>query len=258
MHSFELSWLRSITIVGHDWSDLAAVALVPAAWFPGCAVGVLSQVCCVSLLGHWSLAATLLMDVNHSGSQEDLVSNWEPHSLVGDAVSGAKLALSFQLWLSPTCLPASGGGWASLQPADSPLVLAQSFVLWVGPAVPYLRLELFMGKFSLSLLFLIFFFSSLAIPQFGLLSHVSSLRLPSGHSGPVLTISNEAHTSLFSPCLLVADTSVWAISPLGVSVKCIICGFYLFIFSSWLCCPLRFQNSPQTRWWEGFLMFGNF
>ena len=34
---------------------------------------------------------------------------------------------------------------------------------------------------------------------------------------------------------------------------------YLFIyFSSRLCCPLRFQNSPQTRWWEGFLVFGNF
>ena len=34
---------------------------------------------------------------------------------------------------------------------------------------------------------------------------------------------------------------------------------YLFIyFSSWLCCPLRFQNSPQTRQWEGFLVFGNF
>ena len=30
--------------------------------------------------------------------------------------------------------------------------------------------------------------------------------------------------------------------------KRIICGFYLFIyFSSQLCCPLRFQNSPQTR-----------
>ena len=34
---------------------------------------------------------------------------------------------------------------------------------------------------------------------------------------------------------------------------------YLFIyFSSWLYCPLRFQNSPQTRRWECFLVFGNF
>ena len=49
-----------------------------------------------------------------------------------------------------------------------------------------------------------------------------------------------------------------ATSPLGVAVRCIICGCYLFIFSSQLCCPLRFQNSPQTHRWEGFLVFGNF
>jgi len=34
---------------------------------------------------------------------------------------------------------------------------------------------------------------------------------------------------------------------------------YLCIyFSSQLCCPLRFQNSPQTHRWECFLVFGNF
>ena len=78
------------------------------------------------------------------------------------------------------------------------------------------------------------------------------------HSGPVLTLSNAACSSLFSPSLLVVDSSVWDISPLGVAVRPVICQFYLFIFSSQLCCPLRFQNSPQTRWWEGFLVFGNF
>ena len=36
----------------------------------------------------------------------------------------------------------------------------------------------------------------------------------------------------------------------------IFCGF--FFFFSQLCCTLRFQNSPQTHWWEGFLVFGNF
>ena len=46
----------------------------------------------------------------------------------------------------------------------------------------------------------------IAIPQSGLLAQVSSLRLPSGHSGPVLTLSNAARTSLPSPGLLVADT----------------------------------------------------
>ena len=37
-------------------------------------------------------------------------------------------------------------------------------------------------------------------------------------------------------------------------------GFVLVFvfFPSLLCCPLRFQNSPQTNWWKGFLMFGNF
>ena len=69
-----------------------------------------------------------------------------------------------------------------------------------------LRLELFVGKFSLSLSLSLTstFLSlslSLAIPQFGLLSQVSSLRLPSGHSGPVLTLSNAARASLFSPRL---------------------------------------------------------
>ena len=41
-------------------------------------------------------------------------------------------------------------GWAGLQPANSPLVFTQFFVLWKS------ELELFVGKFSLSL----FFFSS--------------------------------------------------------------------------------------------------
>ena len=56
---------------------------------------------------------TLLSDVNRPGSQEDVVSNWEPaHILVEDAVSGAKISPALQLWLSPTCLSASGG-WRS-------------------------------------------------------------------------------------------------------------------------------------------------
>ena len=58
-------------------------------------------------------------------------------------------------------------------------------------------------------------FAGVAIPGSGLLSHVSSLRLPSGHTGPVLTLSNAAHTSLLSPHLLVADAGICAASPLG-------------------------------------------
>ena len=53
------------------------------------------------------------------------------------------------------------------------------------------------------------------IPQSGLLSQFSSLRLPSGHSGLVLTLNNAAHASLPSPRLLVADTGICAASLLG-------------------------------------------
>ena len=67
-------------------------------------------------------------------------------------------------------------------------------------------------------------FQGIAIPQSGLLSQVSSLRLPSGHSGLVFTLSNAARASLSSSCLLVVDVSVWAAVPLGVAVKHIICG----------------------------------
>ena len=90
------------------------------------------------------------------------------------------------------------------------------------------------------------------MPQFGMLSHVSSLRLSSGHSGPVLTLSTDyaAHVPVFSPCSLVVDGSLcWQLQLGTCSV-----GF----FSSRLCCPLRFQNSPQALLWEGFLLFGNF
>ena len=69
---------------------------------------------------------------------------------------------------------------------------------------------------------------SLAIPQLKLLSHASSHWLPSGHSGPVLTLSNAAHSSPFSPHLLVADVSVWGTFLLGVAFRHVICGFYLF------------------------------
>ena len=57
------------------------------------------------------MAAPALADVNRPGSQEDLVSNWEPaHNLVEDAIPGAEIALAFRLLLLPTCLSASGWG----------------------------------------------------------------------------------------------------------------------------------------------------
>ena len=78
------------------------------------------------------------MDINRPGSQEDLVSTWEPaHSLVEDAISGAKIA-SHLLALAAACLPLClqwGKGlicirlallWCSL----NPLFCEQARLLW--------------------------------------------------------------------------------------------------------------------------------
>ena len=97
---------------------------------------------------------------------------------------------------------------------------------------------------------------SLAITQFKLLSHVSCLQLPSGHLGPVLTLSNSTCSSPFHPHLLAADAGVWGTFLLGVAFRHVICEFYLFFLPVWL--PSKIQNFPQTRLWEGFLAFGNF
>ena len=87
------------------WEVRLSTSPIPAAQFPGCAVGARFQVCHVSPLGSQSLPATLLAAVNHPGSQEDVVSNWEPaHSLVKNAVSGAKIVPRF-LALDAACLP---------------------------------------------------------------------------------------------------------------------------------------------------------
>ena len=67
---------------------------------------------------------------------------------------------------------------------------------------------------------------SLAIPQFKLLSHVSSLWLPSGHSGSVLTLSNATHSSQLHH--VVAGIGVWGTFLLGAAFRHVIGGFYLF------------------------------
>ena len=112
---------------------------------------------------------------------------------------------------------------------------------------------------------LFFFFSSLslAIQQFWLRSHLSSLRLPARHSGPVLTLSNAAHSSLFSPRLLVVDVSVWGTSLLGVAVRHVICGFSLFLYLFFLPVMLPSEipslpTDPPVRGFPGvwkFLLF---
>ena len=120
-------------------------------------------------------------------------------------------------------------GWAGPQPASSSLDLLGPFVLRTAAMCS--------GRLIFSL--------SLAVPQFKLVIHKSSLRLPSGHSGPVLTLSNAARSSPFRPHLLVADAGVWGTFLMGVAFRHIICGFHL-LFPSQSGCPPRFKNFPQT------------
>ena len=96
-------------------------------------------------------------------------------------------SLSSSGCLLPASLPPVGDGPVSSQLA---LLWCSLNLLFCEQALLCLRLELFTGKFYLSLSLSLFFsFPSLAIPQFGLLSQVSSLRSSSGHSGPVLPLS---------------------------------------------------------------------
>ena len=76
-----------------------------------------SQVCCMSPLESWSQAVTLLVDVNYTWSQDDVVRSWEPaHSLVEDAFPGTEIVaappclLALAVASLPLCLW-SGRGW---------------------------------------------------------------------------------------------------------------------------------------------------
>ena len=149
--------------------------------------------------------------------------------MVGDAFSGAE----FAPFPSPLP-PASGGGWAGPQLASSFLELLSPFVLRT-PAVCSGRL---------------IFSVSLAIPPFKLLSHVSSLRLPSQHSGRVLTLSNAARSSPVSPHLLVADVGVWGTFLLGVAFRRVVCGFYLIFLPVRL--PSEIRKLPPDLPVRGF------
>ena len=98
---------------------------------------------------------------------------------------------------SGCCRPASllGVGFCT-QLVSSPLVFIHSFVLWAGQAV-----ATYTGNFSLSLP--LFFPLCLMISQLVFLPHVSSLRLSSGHSGLVPTLSTDVQP--VPPCLLTGN-----------------------------------------------------
>ena len=178
----------------------------------------------VSPQGSWAQAMTLLADANHPGTQKDMVSSqlggrcglwcWDCNGPLP----------SISSCCSPVSLPPGRGHKPQL--ACSSLVFAKvgSFVLWV--------LEPSCGESPL------FFFVSLLFLKIGLLCHISSLRLSSGHSNMVLTLRtcHVAH-------LLCADASVWFASLLVIAVQHRFCGLFFCLFVFQLCCSLSFQSS---------------
>ena len=99
---------------------------------------------------------TLLADVNHPGSQGDLVRNWEPaHSLVEDAVSGLRLPLSGSGCHPPASLPLAGEG----------PVLSQLTLLWYSLSPLFCERAwqcLSLGRFAVLSLYFFFFGLSLS------------------------------------------------------------------------------------------------
>ena len=165
--------------------------------FLRCTARAQSQVCHVSPMGSWSQSVTLLTDVNHPGFQEDVVSNWKPaHSSVENGLCGQDFSSPLSSgsgYPLPAFLPL-GRESPIQQPACSPLVFVQSFVLWTYQGSPC-GIRAFHGK---GFIYFILFFVSLATSQFRLLSHISSLRLSSRYSGQILILrtNDVAHASL--------------------------------------------------------------
>ena len=96
-------WTAQVTMslvsaVAPVWRLRLITSPVPASRFSGCTTGTSSQVCHVSLLGSWSLAATFPADVNHPESQQVLVSNEACLQFGRGCLSGAAVA-PFWLWL---------------------------------------------------------------------------------------------------------------------------------------------------------------
>ena len=138
-------------------------------------------------------------------------------------------------WLFRSVSPASGG--------DGP-VCRRLALLWNCPVPLFCEWPAVCSGWLI-------FSLSLAIPQFKLLSHLSSLWLPSRHSGPAFTLSNATHSSPFRPHLLVADAGVWGTFLLGVAFRHVICGFYLFFLPVRL--PSEIRNLSLDPPVRGFL-----
>ena len=150
------------------------------------------------------------------------------------------LGLSLPLSPPPCLLPPEGDGLVHCPASSSLESLSLSFVLPTASSV-------FDSCTFLQLIFSL----SLAIPQFKLLSHISSLQLCSGHSGPVLTLSNAARSSLFSPHLLMVDANISGTFLLGVAFRHVICEFYLFFLPVRLL-PSEIRKLPPDLPVRGF------
>ena len=127
---------------------------------------------CVSLRPCWRMSTIQYL-------RRSFIRDWRPVcSAVGAVVLGAEPA-PFSSPLPPV---SSGAG---------PVHSLRAF-LWTC-SVPLFceRTAMCSGRLIFSL--------SFAIPQFKLVTHKSSLRLSSGHSDPVLTLSNATHSSPFRP-----------------------------------------------------------
>ena len=110
-------WAAQVTrclvgAVAPRWGLQLIASPIPAAWFSGCTTDMPSQVCCASLLGYWSLAATLPADVDRPESQEVLVNNKAYFQFGRGCLSGAAIDL-FWLWLPPPACLQGGMGWSA-------------------------------------------------------------------------------------------------------------------------------------------------
>ena len=162
---------------------ILCTSLVQAALFPGCTTKTLSQTCHVSPQGSWSQTVTLLANVNHPGSQEDMVCDRQPaHTLAADAVSGAEIAAAPCLpFLAVTHLPLCLHGGRVVNCSGLAL-------LWYSLGCYPLFNECTRrhhGALEPShMKDPLFLFVTLVFLWFGLLCHNSPLRLSLGHSSP--------------------------------------------------------------------------
>ena len=140
----------------------------------------------------------------------------------------------WSLWRLQQPLPSAGCcSPASLPPGREGPIGSRLALLWYSLNRAFCVWGYnFPRKIFFCLFCFVFCFVSLVIPRFGLLSHLSSLRLFSGHSCLVLTLRTDDAACAFlpSPNLLVANRSTWATSLLEVAISCIFCEFFSFFF----------------------------